>query len=265
MSEQSALLPAGRKAELAAYVTASGQVTVKALAAHFGVSADTIRRDLDQLGEEGVLVRTHGGAVSPTALPRADTDMDVRSRLQTKAKDVIGELAASLVADGSVLMINAGTTTLAAARHLSSHRELTIATNNLRIPLELAPKVFRNLYMFGGDVRQVSQATIGPVGFRSSSGREIDIRCDIALIGVGGVSADGGYSTSNLSEAEMMREMMSRAAKVAILADSTKMNRRLFVRIAELDRADYLVTDKAPPADLAEELRRADVAVVIPD
>jgi DeoR family transcriptional regulator, fructose operon transcriptional repressor len=258
-------LPAGRKAELAAYVAEVGQVTVARLAKRFDVSADTIRRDLDQLDIDGVLVRTHGGAVSLSAFPRPDSGLDVRARVQASAKERIGALAAGLVPDGSSLLINAGTTTLALVRHLVDHRDLTIATNSLGIPAELSPKVFRDLYVFGGAVRISAQATVGPVAFPvMPGGREVDIRCDIALICVGAVAHESGYSTSNLGEAAMMSQMMSRAAQVAVLADSTKFGRRLFAQVAELGQADWFVTDEQPPDDLAEALRSAGVEVVTP-
>lgn len=258
-------LPAGRKAHLAAYVAAAGQVTVAALAARFGVSSDTIRRDLDQLDADGILIRTHGGAVSPSALPSVEEKLDVRLRLQTTAKEKIGSLAATLVENGSVVMLNAGTTTLAVVRHLRNHRELTIATNNLRIPTEISPKVCRDLYVFGGAVRLRGQATIGPVGFQfTGNGNELDLRCDLALISVGAVSPVSGYSTSNLAEAVMMSEMVSRASKVAILADSSKFDRQLFAQVAELGRADYFVTDTEPPGELLEALLRNKVEVLSP-
>ncbi|MEZ0447418.1 DeoR/GlpR family DNA-binding transcription regulator [Cellulomonas sp. ICMP 17802] len=257
-------LPAGRKADLAAYVAEQGQVTVAHLAERFDVSPDTIRRDLDALDADGVLIRTHGGAISPQAVPRPDTGLDVRLRLQTTAKDQIGALAAGLVRDGAALMINAGTTTLAVARHLSEHRDLTVATNSLRMPTEINPLAFRDLYVFGGVVRLSAQGTIGTVAFPTESGADRDIRCDLALIGVGAVSVDAGYSTSNLGEAVMMSEMMDRSARVAVLADSTKFGRRLFARIADLGRADYLVTDAPPPPDLAAALDAAGVEVLVP-
>jgi DeoR family fructose operon transcriptional repressor len=95
-------------------------------------------------------------------------------------------------------------------------------------------------------------------------GREVGIRCDFALIAVGAVSHDSGFSTSNLGEAAMMSEMMACAAEVVVLADSTKFGRRLFAQVAELGRADRLVTDAAPPEDLAEALRAAGVEVLTP-
>ena len=257
-------LPAGRKAELAAYVAELGEVTVARLAERFDVSADTIRRDLDQLDSDGVLIRSHGGAISLSAAPRPDTGLDVRARMQASAKDTIGALAAGLIPDGASLLINAGTTTLALTRHLRDHRNLTIATNSLAIPAEIAPKVFRDLYVFGGVVRLSAQATVGPVTFPVMPGGDADIHCDFALISVGAVSQDRGFSTSNAGEAAMMSEMMARADEVIMLTDSSKFGRRLFAQVAELGRADRLVTDAAPPGDLSEALRTAGVAVLTP-
>jgi len=259
-------LPAGRKAEIAAFVGEMDQVTVAMLSTRFGVSSDTIRRDLDQLDADGVLIRTHGGAVSLSAMRVTERKLDVRMQLQTTAKERIGELASTLVENASVIMINAGTTSLALARHLRNHRELTIATNNLRIPAEVSPKAVNDLYLFGGAVRFAGQSTVGPVSFRvAGRNSDLELRCDLALISVGAVSADVGYSTSNVAEAVMMGEMISRASRVAILADSSKFGRPLFAQVAELGRADYLVTDAAPPAEIATALQRAGVQVLVPE
>lgn len=262
MEEDSTHLPASRKAAIVALVADAGQVTVQALAERLAVSADTIRRDLDQLDGEGLVMRTRGGAVDPARMPRMDPGLNTRIQVHPDAKELIGATAASLVADGDVLIINAGTTALAVARNLREHRGLTIATNNLRLATEISPSCFRDLYLFGGDVRHAAQATIGPVAFPvSNGGHDMEIRCDLALVTVGGVSVDGGYSTSNLAEAAMMREMLGRAAKVAILADSSKFGRRLFAQITTLDAVDYFVTDQEPPADLAAALRKGRVEV----
>lgn len=257
-------LPAGRKADLAAYVEQAGEVTVGDLAEHFGVSIDTIRRDLDQLDREGVVIRTHGGAVSAADNQPKDRALDVRLRMQTEEKEKIARLAAGLIDDGAVVMLNAGTTTLALARALRNHHDLTIATNNLRIPAEISPSAFRDLYVFGGAVRSITQATTGPVAFRmTAGGPEVDIRCDLALIAVGAVDQDG-FSTSNLGDAAMMSEMIQRAERTAILADSSKFDRRLFAQVSPLDGADYLVSDIPPSGGLAAALAQAEVEVVSP-
>jgi len=259
-------LPAGRKADLAAYVADIGEVTVVQLAEHFEVSTDTIRRDLDQLDADGLLTRTHGGAISTAALGRPDIELDVRMRLQTRVKEQIATLAASLIPHNTSLMINGGTTTLALVRALGSKRNLTIATNNLRLPLEIVPEAVRDIYVIGGAVRLSAQTTIGPVRFAVAEWRvDLDVRCDIAMIGVGALSADAGYTTSNLAEGAMMAEMIARADIVAILADASKFGRRLFAQVAELGAANYLVTDQAPPPDLAAALEQAGVRVLTPE
>jgi DeoR/GlpR family transcriptional regulator of sugar metabolism len=258
-------LPAGRKADLAAYVADEGQVTVAKLASHFQVSTDTIRRDLDQLDADGLLIRTHGGAISHAASNRPDTELEVRLHVQTAAKETIGRLAASLVDDSSVIMLNGGTTTLAVARHLRTHHNLTIVTNNLRIPAEISPTAFRDLYVFGGSVRTITQTTTGPVTLRPANGHDIEVQADLAFIGVGAVSPDGGYTTSNLGDAAMMAAMMDRATKVAILADSAKFDRTLFAQVGVLAAADYLICEVPPPDELLTALRKAKVEVITPD
>jgi DeoR family fructose operon transcriptional repressor len=258
-------LPAGRKAQLAAYVADTGQVTVGELAERFGVSIDTVRRDLDQLSAEGVLVRTYGGAVSLSTVSRTDRAVDQRLALQEQEKEKIATLAAALVQDGSTIMINGGTTTLAIARNLGQHRDLTVATNNLLVPGALPPAAIRDIYVFGGAVRTQTLATIGPVSFRAGGGAELDISCDLALIGVGAVSAESGYTTSNLAEAAMMQEMISRAVRVAIVADSSKFGRRLFAQVSDLASADYLITDTMPPPDLRDALAASEVELITPD
>jgi DeoR family fructose operon transcriptional repressor len=258
-------LPAGRKAQLAAYVAETGQVTVSELAERFGVSIDTVRRDLDQLAADGSLVRTYGGAVSLSTVSRTtDRAVDQRLTVQEHEKEKIAALAAALVEDGSTIMINGGTTTLALARNLGQHRDLTVATNNLLLPGALPPSAVRDIYVFGGAVRALTLATIGPVSFRATTGADLDISCDLALVGVGAVSADAGYTTSNLAEAAMMQEMISRAARVAILADSSKFGRRLFAQVSELGAADYLITDTAPPPDLRDALAASGVELLTP-
>jgi DeoR family fructose operon transcriptional repressor len=257
-------LPAGRKAQLAAFVADAGQVTVGELAERFKVSIDTVRRDLDQLAADGALVRTYGGAVSLSTAARADRAVDQRLALQEQEKEKIATLAADLVQDSSTIMINGGTTTLAAARRLGQHRDLTVATNNLLVPGALPVTAIRDIYVFGGAVRQLTLATIGPVSFRASGGADLDITCDLALIGVGAVAADAGFTTSNIAEAAMMQEMISRSTRVAILADSSKFERRLFAQVSELSAADYLITDTAPPPDLQDALEAAGVEVLTP-
>lgn len=263
--EQRSILPATRKADVVSYVDEVGQVTVTALAQHFGVSTDTIRRDLDQLHLDGSIVRTRGGAISQSLVPRADTGVDARLTLNSEAKNVIGKLAAQLVPDGASVMINGGTTTMAVGAHFKNKTGLHVVTNNLRLTTELPMSSVRDLYMIGGSVSPIAQSTIGPVGFKMARGSEaISIHCDISLIGVGAVSDSTGFSTNSLEEAEMMHQMMTCASSVVILADSSKFGRRLLAQIDELSAADFLVTERRPPAEFMQALAAAQVSVVYP-
>ncbi|WP_029150077.1 DeoR/GlpR family DNA-binding transcription regulator [Microbacterium indicum] len=257
--------PAGRKAELLAYVTSHGHVTVGELAAEFEVSIDTIRRDLDQLDADNKLVRTHGGAVSADQGAPPDEGLSVRMRVRAPEKETIGRLAAEQVADGSVVIINSGTTTLALGRNLGDKRDLTIATNSLVLPSELSSAALRELLVFGGSVRTITQATTGPVSFRAMlGGPDLDVAADVAFIGVGAVD-DAGYTSSNLADAAMMSEMMTHARRTIILADSSKFDQRLFARIAPLATADALITGRRPTGALADALAEAGVEVIAPE
>ncbi|UFU08010.1 DeoR/GlpR family DNA-binding transcription regulator [Ruania halotolerans] len=263
-SDRSRHLPAHRRGALADFVAERGQVAVAELAERFHVSIDTIRRDLDQLDTDGLVIRTHGGAVSKSAAPVGDRKLDLRLHMHIEEKETIAALTARLVQDDSVIMLNGGTTTLAVVRHLRERRGLTIATNNLRIPAELPAGMQCELYVFGGHVRTVAQTTTGSVSFGvTNRPDEIAVRADLAIIGVGAV-ASTGFSTSNVGDAAMMAEMMDHAERVAVVADSSKFARPLFAQIAALDRATYLITDAAPPPPIAAQLKECGVSVITP-
>ena len=257
-------LPARRKEALASAVNAAGEVTVGQLADDFGVSVDTVRRDLDELAADGFVTRTHGGAIRKSVLSRAETPIAERMRVNGPAKRAIGRRAAELVQDGQTLLLNGGTTTLAVLEHLADRRDLTVVTNNLLVPAALPPGCASEVYMLGGNVRVGSQVTVGPVEFPGAEGgRSHRIQADVALISVGGVSGDMGYSTSNVHEARMMFKMMRSSRLVVLLADSTKFGKDVFAQVAELDAADVVVTDAPVPSRHAELLERAGIQVLV--
>jgi DeoR/GlpR family transcriptional regulator of sugar metabolism len=220
---------------------------------------DTIRRDLDHLAERGLLARTHGGAMRLEERARADTPFDNRVDVHHEGKDSIGAAAAKLVTDGETMLVNGGTTTLAFARALTGKRNLTVVTNNLRLPLEVPASAVHDIYVVGGACRVASMVTVGPVAFPGTQGLSVDL----AVIGVGGVSAENGLSTTNLTEAQMMQQMIGAASRVIVLADSSKFGRSAFVHICELSAVSVLVTDRTPPDDLGTALMKANVEVIV--
>ncbi|WP_367261999.1 DeoR/GlpR family DNA-binding transcription regulator [Trueperella pyogenes] len=257
------LLPRTRQAELAKRILSEGHMTVADLAAEFDVSADTIRRDLYVLDKAGTIVRAHGGAMNPLSIAKPDTRVDVRLKFKNDEKIAIAKTVADLIPDQSTLIVNGGTTTLQLAHALRDHRDLTIATNNLRFPQIIPANCFQDLYVFGGRVRSQMETTVGKLELpHGDLTQPVDFKADYAVIGVGGIVTDG-YVTSNLAEGGMIAEMIAHSAIPIIVADDTKFNRSLFANIGPLSVAKYLVTNAEPPEDLNTALISNGVKVVI--
>jgi DeoR/GlpR family transcriptional regulator of sugar metabolism len=254
-------LPGRRRALLTAFVNEHGQATVAELASAFNVSTDTVRRDLDTLAQRGAVARTYGGAVTLSGLASTDSSFSDRTSVHLDAKRAIGTATAERIADGETVLLNGGTTTLAVARALRVRRNLIIVTNNILLPAEVPAESVRDVYILGGSCRVASNVTLGPVAFPGMEG----VSADVAVIGVGGVSARAGLSTTNLQEAQMMAQMIESAQRTIVVVDSSKFGRNAFAHIARLDAIDSLVTEKAPDPELAQVLTDAGVDIVVAD
>jgi DeoR family fructose operon transcriptional repressor len=251
-------LPAMRQNRLIELLQEHGQVTVAELVALFDVSRDTIRRDLDLLEQRGLLVRTHGGAVHNAKLVRVDTTFGLRMDEHVDAKRRIGQAAANLVRDSETLIINGGSTTCYFAAALTERRNLTVVTNNLRLPPITPEPSVSSIHIIGGTYWSVSQVTIGTIGFPSVSG----ISADSAVIGVTGISPSG-ISMGRLEEATATAGMIDVAKRTIVLVDSSKFNVTAFANIAPLDRIQYVVTNAKPPEEISEALDQAGVQTLI--
>jgi DeoR family transcriptional regulator, fructose operon transcriptional repressor len=256
-SPRKSALPAKRQNDILKLLEVKGQMSVADISNHFNVSEDTVRRDLDALAERGALTRTHGGAVTITALVHRDSPFLQRLNARTAEKQRIAKAAAALISDGETLLINGGSTTRFFASELS-RQYLTVVTNNLSIPGVLATELIRDVYVMGGQFRPEAQVTIGPV---LASGIQISV--DTAVVGVGGVTAREGLTTTVLEEASMIAAMMAAARRTIVLADSSKLGKHSFAQIAGLNAMQILVTDAEPSEDLAAALRDAGVQLVV--
>ncbi len=232
-------------------------MTVNELADHFAVSGDTVRRDLDLLASQGLLERTHGGAVAFENLVHRDSTFHQRMGRQIAAKKRIAKLAQELVKDGETLLINGGSTTRMFATELKA-RHLTIVTNSLSLPPAVPAECVRDLYLLGGQYKGDALVTVGPI---LTSG--VSISVDSAFIGVGGISVPEGLTTTVLEEAIMMAAMIAAARRTVVVADASKFGERSFAHIVPLDRIQVLVTDAEPASDLREALDAARVRVMI--
>ena len=251
-------LPAKRRSDIARLAKQLGQITVTDMSARFEVSLDTIRRDLDILADQGLILRTHGGAVPSESMAAADSPFEQRISARQDAKERIGRAAAKLVAPGETLIVNGGSTAVAFAASLGDLTRLTIVTNNLGLPSAFPASAVANLYLLGGEIRSGAHITLGPVGFIGTR----QIAADTAVIGIGGITEDG-CSTSRIEEASMIAAMIAAARRTIVIADSAKFGRTGFAVIAPLDQIDVLVTDVEPSGKLREALDAAGVRLVI--
>jgi DeoR family fructose operon transcriptional repressor len=215
------------------------KVTVNELCALLQVSPATARGDLRGLDRDGLIIRTHGGAID-----RSKTGFEqVSSRRSTRnlsAKQAIAAEADKLIEEGDTLVLDTGTTILELGRRLVSRRELTVVTNDLEIArvLEEAPGV--QIVLLGGGLRKGYHCTVGPPGLRMAQG----LRVDKAFMATNSLSLEGGATTPDLQQAETKKAMMSIAGKVIMLCDSSKLGRNSFTRFAALNELDVLVTEQ---------------------
>ena len=243
-----------RHQELLQIIEANGQISVDEMVQHFGVSDDTIRRDLQNLERRKLLLRTHGGAVSTALLVYRETPFLTHAN----AKLRIGRAAAQLVSDGETLIINAGSTTFAFGASLGSRRNLTIVTNNVALLPALPKEAIQDVYLLGGQYRMNLGSTLGAVEFSSGG-----INVDTAVLGVSGMTLIKGLSTTLLEEASMMARMISCARRTIIVADASKLGFDAFAQSAPLNAIDILVTDASPSEEFSQALSEANIELVV--
>ncbi|MEM6617229.1 MAG: DeoR/GlpR family DNA-binding transcription regulator [Pseudomonadota bacterium] len=236
----------------------SGRVDVETLSTSFEVTPQTIRKDLNDLCDRDLLLRTHGGAVYPQGA--SNFAYVARQGQAPDAKRDIGAAAASLIGDNASVFLTIGTTTEQVATHLRSHTGLMVITNNLNVATILADAPSCQLVIAGGLVRKsdggiVGEATLDFVG---------QFRVDFAVIGVSAIDADGTLLDYDYREVRVLQEIIRLARRTILVADATKFERNAPVRIASLSDIDILVTDRDLPAPLAEFAAANGVRVNIP-
>jgi DeoR family transcriptional regulator of aga operon len=225
-------------------VVDNGRVDVEDLASTLGVSGATVRRDLQSLSANRLIVRTHGGALAVDSTD--EVPVRIRASRRHAEKSRIGRAAADLVGDGAVVGMTGGTTALELARVLASRRGVTVVTNAINIATELAGTPGLQLVVIGGIVRS-SYESVGPAAEKMLANYHLDV----AFIGVDGLTAREGCTTHDEMEAQTDRAFLDRADRSVVIADSSKIGLVRFARIAPLQRVSDVVTDDgADPAQL---------------
>ncbi|MAS43174.1 MAG: DeoR family transcriptional regulator [Rhodobacteraceae bacterium] len=238
-----------RHPEILEIARQEGRVTVEDLAARFGVTVQTIRRDLADLAEAGRLARVHGGAVLPSGV--SNIGYEDRRALNLEAKAAIGRACARDLPDGASVFLSIGTTTEAVARELLRHRNLMVVTNNLNIAHILAGAADCEVVVTGGRLRPADGGMVGDLAAASIE----RFRFDIAVIGCSALDAGGDLLDFDLAEVAASRMIVAQSRQVRLVADHTKFHRRAPVRIASLAQLDAFYTDRAPAPEVAERCR----------
>ena len=231
-----------RQTEILNIARAFGRVMVEDLARRFEVSAQTIRKDLNDLCDQRSLTRIHGGAIIASGVE--NLAYEARRFVAAEEKRAIGIAAASRIPNGSSLFINIGTTTEEVASALTSHEDLLVITNNLNVAMLLYRHPRIEVIVAGGAVRRADGAVIGSTAI-SLIGQ---FKVDYAIIGASAIDEEGALLDFDYREVQAAQAIIANARSVMLVADSTKLRRSAPVRIAHLRQIQTIVTDAPRPA-----------------
>lgn len=223
-----------RQAQIVELLVEQGFQSVNELAARFGVTQSTLRRDLDRLESRRLIERTHGGAMPSR---QTQPSFDVKETLRHAEKVAIGRAMADRVLDGQTVLIDSGTTTLEIARALDRSR-VTLVTNDLQIGIETAQRRSASLVFIGGELLPNDVSMWGPTAVEQLQ----HLRVDVAIVGADTVMEDGLYVTSSY-EIELKRTMLSIANEAFFVADSSKFGREALFKCFDLSPFTAGITD----------------------
>ena len=249
-----------RMSQILEHVALRGTVSFSELSELMGASAATIRRDLVELADRGLLARTHGGAqLLPSRSELPVTFRDVRF---PDAKRAIAFAVAELIPHQPfAVAFSGGSTTASIVRALISHDNLTIVTNSLTIAQVATVNSKLKVVMTGGILRPESQELVGVLAENTFKA----INIGLAILGTDGISAEGGVTTHDETEARTNNAMVSHAQKTIVAADGSKVGRLTLARVASIQQVSMLITDSSADQEALEAIRQKGVRVLIVD
>ncbi|HUN06302.1 MAG TPA: DeoR/GlpR family DNA-binding transcription regulator [Aggregatilineales bacterium] len=249
------MLTSQRKQYILDVLKRDGQVVARQLSEELNLSEDTIRRDLRELAQEGLLQRVHGGALPASP---AVVDFAGREDIHTDSKIQIGRGAAALIKDGQVVILDGGTTAVQVARHLPRHLRATVVTHSPRIAMELMEYPGIEVIIIGGRLFKHSIVTVGAVAIEAIS----HIRADVYFMGVTGIHPEAGLSTGDLEEAYIKRALSERAAETYVLASQEKLGAASQYVVCALTEVSGLIVEQAVPDDLLQPYLTAGLTII---
>lgn len=242
-----------RHDEILALVRQRGFVSIEALAAHFAVTPQTIRRDINQLCDQDLLRRYHGGAGLPSSVENIAYQTRQVRCLEEKRR--IAQLVAAHVPDDASLFLNIGTSNEEVARALLGHRGLRVITNNLHVVNLLSQHEEFQVILAGGQVSGREQGVVGEATVEFIS----RFKVDIGIIGIGGIDADGSLLDFDHRDVRVSQAIIANSRQVFLIADHSKFGRNAMARVGNLADMDAFFTDAPPPAPIAQLIAAAGV------
>jgi DeoR family transcriptional regulator, glycerol-3-phosphate regulon repressor len=248
-------LPA-RQAQIVELAKAQGRVLVEDLAAHFALTPQTIRKDLNELCDRRILIRTHGGALFTYGA--ANLEYEQRRTIAAAQKQAIGAAAARLIPNRASLFINIGTTTEAVADALLEHDGLLVITNNINVANRMRVFPSFEVIIAGGAVRASDGGIVGEAAIDFIE----QFKVDFAVIGTSAIDPDGSLLDFDVREVKVAQAILANARHAILVADSSKFERTAPVRIAHISMVHTFITDRCRPAGIRNLCRDAGVGII---
>jgi DeoR/GlpR family transcriptional regulator of sugar metabolism len=249
------MLTTHRKQQILSLLKRNGQVIAKDISHSMGVSEDTIRRDLREMAQEGLLQRVHGGALPASP---AVADFAVRERLTPEGKVAIGRTAAKMIRPGQVVILDGGTTARQVARHLSQDLKATIVTHSPTIALELVNHPDVDVILIGGRLFKHSVVAVGAHAIEAIA----QVHADTYFMGVTGVHPKTGLTTGDYEEAAVKRALSHAAAETFVLASSEKLNAASPYEVVPLAEISGIITERSADATLTRPYEKLKIAII---
>lgn len=250
------MLTLQRKKLILHRLQSDGQIIAKSLAVELDISEDSIRRDLRELAQEGLLQRVHGGALPASA---ALAPLAVRQEIATSDKQTLGRAAAAMVKPGQVVVLDGGSTALQIARHLAFDLRATVVTHSPTIAVELASKPSLEIIMLGGRLYRHSMVSVGAATIAAIA----KIRADIYFMGVTGVHVQAGLTTGDFEEAAVKQALHACSAETVVLASAEKLGAASAFTIAPITELATLVLTAQTPAKIQRLYKAAGLSLVL--
>lgn len=245
-----------RQEQILEIIRSEDRAEVEDLANRFGVTSQTIRKDLSEICDRGLAARTHGGARRLASV--SNREYTERRLLKGPEKEAMGALAAQLIPDHCSISLNIGTTTEQVARSLAGHSGLVVISNNVNIINQLMGSRAKELILVGGAVRVTDGAIVGEEAVEFIQRYKVDF----AVIGASALDADGAILDFDAREVSVARAILRNSRKRICVADGSKFERSAPVRICDVTELDYFITDTQPPAQFLKAARRGNTQIL---